>query len=287
MPECLVSGSLLASWPRSARAIESARRRSTYAEVVSRGARIAVIAGAAIAVVLILVIAIVVLAPSPSSTPSGASTTSPTSTPSPTPTTTPTPTFDKAQYSIDDPASLWVVVNKTRPLNPKTYVPALANLNLPGGGQMRPEAAAALTQLFADYQAQSGAQLKVVSAYRSYNVQVSTYNGWVNRLGQAQADRQSARPGFSEHQTGLAVDINTGSDQGFGATTAGKWLAANAYKYGFIVRYPDGLEAITGYEYEPWHVRFIGVDLATEMHDTGVQTLEQFFGLPAAPDYTS
>lgn len=257
---------------------------SSYADEVSRGARIAVIAGAAVAVVLILVIAIVLLAPSSSSTPNGAPTHSPSATPTPTP--TPTPTFNKSQLSIDDPASLWVVVNKTRPLNPKNYVPALANLSFPGGrGQMRPEAAAALQQMFADYQAQGGSQLTVVSPYRSYNTQVSTYNGWVSRLGQAQADRQSARPGTSEHQTGLAVDINTGADQGFGASPPGVWLAANSYKYGFIVRYPDGSEPITGYEYEPWHFRFIGVELATEMHSTGIQTLEQFFGLPAAPAY--
>ena len=257
----------------------------SYAEEVPRGVRIATIAGVAVAVILILVIAIVLLAPSPSSKPSGAGTGTPTSTPSPTPTPTPTPTFNKAQLSIDEAASLWVVVNKTRPLNPNNYAPALTALNLPGGGQMRPEAAVALTQMFADYLAQSGTQLKVVSAYRSYNTQVSTYNGWVNRLGKAQADRQSARPGFSEHQTGLAVDINTGADQGFGKTPAGIWLAANAYRYGFVLRYPDGFEPITGYEYEPWHFRFVGVDLATEMHTTGVQTLEQFFGLPAAPNY--
>jgi D-alanyl-D-alanine carboxypeptidase len=255
--------------------------------MVSRGVRITIIAGAAVALVLILVIVIVLLAPSSSSTPHGGATTTPTVTSSPTPTPTPTPTFNKSQLSIDDPASLWVVVNKTRQLNPKNYAPPLTALNLPGGGQMRPEAAAALTQMFADYQAQSGAQLKVVSPYRSYNTQVATYNGWVSRLGQAQADRQSARPGYSEHQTGLAVDINTGSDQGFGATPAGIWLATNSYKYGFIVRYPDGLESVTGYEYEPWHFRYIGVELATEMHVTGVQTLEQFFGLPAAPDYTN
>jgi D-alanyl-D-alanine carboxypeptidase len=251
---------------------------------VSRGARIAVIAGAAVAVILILVIALVLLAPSSSSTPQGGSTPTPSATPTPTP--TPTPTFNKAQFSIDDPASIWVVVNKTRPLNPKNYVPPLTSLSFPGGaGQMRPEAAAALQQMFADYLAQGGSQLKVISPYRSYNTQVSTYNGWVAQLGQAQADRQSARPGTSEHQTGLAVDINTGADQGFGATPAGVWLAANSYKYGFIVRYPDGLEPITGYEYEPWHFRYIGVELATEMHTTGIQTLEQFFGLPAAPDY--
>jgi D-alanyl-D-alanine carboxypeptidase len=252
---------------------------------VPRGVRIAVIAGAAIAVILIVLIVVLLLAPSAPSTPSGSATHTPSATPSATPTPTPTPTFNKAQLSIDDATSLWVVVNKTRPLNPTTYAPTLAGLNLPGGGQMRPEAAAALTQMFADYQAQSGAQLKVVSAYRSYSTQVSTYNGWVNRLGKAQADRQSARPGFSEHQTGLAVDINTGADQGFGKTPAGMWLAANSYRYGFVVRYPDGQEPITGYEYEPWHFRFVGVELATEMHTTGVQTLEQFFGLPAAPDY--
>ena len=252
---------------------------------MSRGVRITVIAGAAVALVLILVIAIVLLAPSSSSTPSGVTSPTASSTPTPTPTPTPAPTFDKSQFSIDDPASLWVVVNKTRQLNPKNYAPPLASLNLPGGGQMRPEAAAALQQMFAAYQAQTGAQLKVVSPYRSYNTQVSTYDGWVTRLGQAQADRQSARPGFSEHQTGLAVDINTAVDQGFGATPAGMWLAANSSTYGFIVRYPDGLESVTGYEYEPWHFRYVGVGLATEMHNTGVQTLEQFFGLPAAPDY--
>ncbi len=245
------------------------------------------ISGAAAAVVIVLVIAIVLLAPRTDTTPSGVAPTR-TATSSPTPTPTPTPTFDKTQFSIDDPSSDWVVVNKTRPLNPKNYTPPLAALAFPGGaGQMRPEAAAALQQAFADYQAQTGDTLKVISPYRSYTTQVSTYNGWVNRLGQAQADRQSARPGFSEHQTGLAVDIDTGADQGFGATPPGMWLAANMYRYGFILRYPDGLESITGYEYEPWHFRYVGVPLATEMHDTGVQTLEQFFGLPAAPDYTS
>ena len=255
---------------------------------MTRGVRIAVIAGSALAVVLLLVIVIVVLTPSPATTPSGASTrtSAPTPTPTPTPTRTPTPTFDKAQFSIDDPSSLWVVVNKTRQLNPKNYAPPLAALTFPGGeGQMRPEAATALQQMFADYQAQTGSQLTVVSPYRSYNAQVSVYAGWVARLGQAQADRQSARPGFSEHQTGLAVDIDTAVSQAFGATPAGMWLAANSYRYGFIVRYPDGLEPVTGYEYEPWHFRYVGVALATEMHTTGIQTLEQFFGLPDSPDY--
>lgn len=150
---------------------------------------------------------------------------------------------------------------------------------------MRPEAAAGLQQAFADYHAQTGASLTVVSPYRSYSTQVATYNGWVSRLGKEQADRQSARPGYSEHETGLAVDIDTAISQSFGATPAGRWLATNMHKYGFVLRYPDGFEPVTGYEYEPWHFRYVGVALATEMHDTGIQTLEQFFGLPDAPSY--
>jgi D-alanyl-D-alanine carboxypeptidase len=259
---------------------------------VPRGVRIAIIAGAALAVALVIAIAVVVLAPTaanaPTASPSTSTSASPSETPTPTPTPTPTLTFNKAQFSLDQASSLWVVVNKTRPLNPVNYAPQLEVLNLPGSagkGQMRPEAAAALRTMFADYQTQTGAQLSVVSPYRSYTTQVSVYNGWVSRLGKAQADRQSARPGYSEHQTGLAVDINTAISQAFGATPAGMWLAANSWKYGFIVRYPDGQEPVTGYEYEPWHFRYIGVDLATEMHATGITTLEQFFGLPAAPGY--
>ena len=251
--------------------------------------RVARIAGAALAAALVILIALIGFAPRSAATLSGASnTTTPTPTSSATRTLTPTPTpaFNKTQLSTNDASSLWVVVDKTHPLNPAEYAPRLAALNLPGArGQMRPQAAAALQQVFADYQSQTGAQLSVVSPYRSYSKQVSVYNGWVSRLGEAQADRQSARPAYSEHQTGLAVDINTAVSQSFGGTRAGIWLATNMYKYGFILRYPDGLEPITGYEYEPWHFRFVGVALATEMHGTGIQTLEQFFGLPDAPGY--
>ena len=252
----------------------------------SRALRNTMIAVVAVLAVAVVVLVIVVLAPhgSPSPAPTRSPSRTPTATPSPTP--TPTPTFDKTQFSVTDPSSDWVIVNKQNPLNPKNYAPPLAALNLPGyKGQMRPEAATALQKMFGDYQTQNGAQLTVVSPYRSYGDQVSVYNGWVSRLGQAQADRQSARPGYSEHQTGLAVDINTAQDQGFGNTQAGKWLAANSWQYGFILRYPDGLESVTGYEYEPWHFRYVGVPLATEMHNTGVQTLEQFFGYPDAPNY--
>jgi len=203
--------------------------------------------------------------------------------------------FDKSHYSLDDPTSMWVVVNKLRPLSPKEYVPTdLVVPTVPtrvSGMQVRQAAATALQSLFAAAE-QNGTALKLSSGYRSYGYQVNLYNGYVKSEGQASADAQSARPGFSEHQTGLAADVGPASggcnvDQCFGQTAAGKWLAANAYKYGFIIRYPEGLTAVTGYTYEPWHVRYVGTELATEMHAQGVQTLEQFFGLPAAPDYSA
>jgi D-alanyl-D-alanine carboxypeptidase len=219
---------------------------------------------------------------------------SPTSTPSSTPTSTPTSTgFNKEQYSIDDPSSLWVVVNKLRPLNPKSYAPTdLVTVPVAHDNPavMRADAAAALVKMFAAGAAAGAGEMQVQSSYRSYPVQVSVYNGWVHRLGRAQADLQSARPGYSEHQTGLAVDISPvplrcALAACFGTTPQGEWLAANAWQYGYLLRYPADKTAITGYEYEPWHFRYIGVALATEMHNEGIQTLEEFFGLPAAPNY--
>jgi D-alanyl-D-alanine carboxypeptidase len=253
---------------------------------------VAVIIGLIVIVVAAFVTVELVSRPASSNKPPAAATsptvpTTPSVTPTPTETPTPTPAaFDKKRFSLTDPNSLWVLVNKQHPLNPKNYAPPLAALNLPGrGGEMRPQAATALQKMFAAYHAASGLQLSVVSPYRSYPTQVSTYAGWVSRLGKAQADRQSARPGFSEHQTGLAVDIDTAVDQGFGKTPAGKWLAKYSFKYGFIVRYPDGQEKVTGYEYEPWHFRYVGTSLATEMHVTHAKSLEAFLGYPPAPSY--
>lgn len=221
--------------------------------------------------------------PTPSATP----------TPSPTPTPTPTPTFSKIANSIEDPASVWVVANKLRPLNPPSYVaPDLVDTPVPFANSpvLRQVASDAVVQMFAAYTAETGLQMQVQSAYRSYDTQVRVYNGWVSQLGQAGADLTSARPGHSEHQTGLALDISSlpavcPLDQCFADTPQGQWLAANAYRWGFILRYPNGLTNITGYEFEPWHYRYVGVPLATEMRDTGVATLEEFFGLPAAPTY--
>ena len=200
---------------------------------------------------------------------------------------TPSPaTFDKKKYSNDSPTSIWVVVNKTRPLSPKDYAPADL-ISVGGGQQMRKEAAAALATLIADAKKQ-GLTISALSGYRSYTTQVSVYNNEVKNYGQATADTESARPGTSEHQTGLAVDVGGGGcgiEDCFGKTAEGKWLATNAYKYGFIIRYTTEKQPITGYRAEPWHIRYIGTDLSTEMQKQGVTTLEEFFNLPAAPNY--
>ncbi|MBD8611543.1 M15 family metallopeptidase [Frigoribacterium sp. CFBP 13729] len=203
------------------------------------------------------------------------------------------PAFDKSAMSIDDPASLWVVSDKLRPLSPIDYVPSdlvtidVASQNPP---VFRREAGDALLALFAAGEAEGAGQFQVQSAYRSYATQVSVYQGWVDRLGQAQADIQSARPGHSEHQTGLVADISPiplscALQACFGDTAQGQWLAANAWRYGWLLRYPADKTAVTGFTYEPWHFRYVGVPLATELHTTGVTTLEEFFGLPAAPTY--
>lgn len=203
--------------------------------------------------------------------------------------------FNKNLYPLDSASSLWVIVNKGRIL-PGSYVPSdLTIPNMPlrlssSSEEMHVSAkmAPALESLAAAAQA-AGAPLRLASGYRSYQFQVGLYNGYVKSQGQASADASSARPGHSEHQTGLAADLepldrSCEVEQCFDSTPAGKWLAANAYKYGFIIRYQAGKEKLTGYEYEPWHVRYVGTVLAAQIQTSG-QTLEQFFNLPIYPDY--
>ncbi|MEJ3405351.1 D-alanyl-D-alanine carboxypeptidase family protein [Rathayibacter sp. YIM 133350] len=232
--------------------------------------------------------------------PTGTRTASPSATPTPRPapqsTAAPTaipPSFDRHARSIDDPASIWVVSDKKRALNPPDFVPPdLVDVPVAHtwDPQLRAEASAQLVAMFAAASAEAGLHLASNSAYRSYDSQVSVYNQDVGAHGQDAADQSTARPGFSEHQTGLAIDIgaesgNCSLDACFANTQEGTWLAQNAYRFGFLLRYPADKVPVTGFEFEPWHYRYIGVDLATEMHDTGVTTLEEFFGLPAAPTY--
>ncbi len=203
------------------------------------------------------------------------------------------PTFNRSALSIDDPTSLWVVVDKGRSLNPPDYIPPdLVDVPVPHvwPPKLRAEASTAVVSMFAAFTAETGLQLQSHSAYRSYSTQVDVYNRDVADHGQAYADTSTARPGTSEHQTGLAIDISSlpaecALNTCFGDTEHGRWLAQNAWRFGFLLRYPADKVAITGYDYEPWHFRYIGVELATEMHNTGVTTLEEFFGLPAAPGY--
>jgi D-alanyl-D-alanine carboxypeptidase len=213
--------------------------------------------------------------------------------PTRTPAPTPTPSFNKAQFSVDDPSSLWVVNNKLRSLSPVSYVPAdlvTVPVRTISNGQMRQAAATALEAMFAAAAAEGAGQLQIQNAYRSYATQLNVHARLVASLGTAKADAQSARAGYSEHQTGLAVDIAAYPSRCdiaacFSTTAQGQWLAANSWRFGFILRYPADKVAVTGYIFEPWHFRYVGVELSTEMHTTGVSTLEEFFGLPAAPNY--
>lgn len=128
---------------------------------------------------------------------------------------------------------------------------------------MAAEAAYALARLYYDGRKQ-GHTLYALSAYRSYSTQASLYKYWVNARGTVYASKYVARPGHSEHQTGLAVDMTSrqmrmGLYSSFDQTSEGKWMIQNAHRYGYIVRYPKGKEKITGYNYEPWHLRYVGV----------------------------
>jgi D-alanyl-D-alanine carboxypeptidase len=200
--------------------------------------------------------------------------------------------FDREMYSLDDPASLWVIVNKTRPLNPQDFEPD--NLRVPevrSGGQplLRGEAATAIEEMFAEAEA-AGISVTLQSSYRSFSVQKRVKARSVARSGQEISDVLSARPGHSEHQTGLAADLVATSGtcsfrQCFGETPEGRFVAENSWKFGFVVRYGEGQTAITGYSYEPWHIRFVGRELAEEIQRQGNPTLEEFFGLDPAPDY--
>lgn len=124
-----------------------------------------------------------------------------------------------------------------------------------------------------------GLKLWAQSGYRSYDYQNDLYNGYVKRNGKTSADTFSARPGASEHQTGLAFDLNTISNS-FKNTDEGKWVAKNAYIYGYILRYPEGKTNETGYIYEPWHIRYVGKELAKELYNNGDWiTMESYFGI--------
>lgn len=124
-----------------------------------------------------------------------------------------------------------------------------------------------------------GLNIYASSGYRSYSNQKYIYENYVSMDGKENADRYSARAGYSEHQTGLAIDVNT-IDMSFDNTSESVWLRENAYKYGFIIRYPKGKEEITGYMYEPWHIRYVGKELSNKLYKDGSYiTLEEYYGI--------
>lgn len=157
-----------------------------------------------------------------------------------------------------------LIVNKTYPL-PADYAPGVND-----------EAQKAFDKMQADA-ADLGLNIYISSGFRSYDYQAGLYQRYVDRDGKAAADRYSARPGHSEHQTGLAFDLNTITDE-FKDTDEGKWVAANCYKYGFIIRYPADKEDVTGYMYEPWYIRYLGEETAQAVYDSGL-CLEEYLGI--------
>ena len=195
--------------------------------------------------------------------------------------------------SIDSASSIWVLVNKRNPL-PSGYVPSgLRSPAVPNVGTqyLRSIAAEALEDMIAAARREGAGRIGITSGYRSYSSQVSVYNASVQSRGFTTTELYVARPGHSEHQTGLVADLypigasNCSTYRCIGDTAQGRWLRDNAWRFGFILRYEKNQTHITGYGYESWHFRYIGPTLAADYEATGHRTYEQFLGQPAAPTY--
>lgn len=189
------------------------------------------------------------------------------------------------EEDIFNPSSTAVLVNKSYSLNEDDAPDDLVLVDVPTVlesveiRQMRQVAADALKEMFSAAE-EEGIILHARSGYRSYQTQVQLFNNYVENHGEEAANRYSARPGESEHQTGLAMDVTSESvnyqlTEAFGETEEGIWVKENAHDYGFIIRYPEGKEAITGYIFEPWHLRFLGKELATDVYESGL-TYEEY-----------
>jgi LAS superfamily LD-carboxypeptidase LdcB len=191
-------------------------------------------------------------------------------------------------------SSAWVLVNKHNALRPVTYVPSglvVPHVTYPNGQRLRSTAAAALTTMFSAARSEGAGTMAIASGYRSYATQRSVYAHRVSTNGKAYADKWIARPGYSEHQSGLSLDIKPVGNRScsvhncIGSTPQGAWLRGNAWRFGFVLRYESGYTGVTGYNSEPWHFRYVGVPLSTAYHRGGWHSLEQFLGEPAAPTY--
>ena len=169
------------------------------------------------------------------------------------------------------------LVNRTYRVS-KDYVPETTAAKVQGTlRKLRPDAAAALEEMFAACKEETGATLLTVSGYRSYDKQSRIYKNKLENVSgsKEKADEYVARPGASEHQMGFAMDVGqkkskAGLTASFAKTKGGKWVAENCWRFGFILRYQEGWEDITGYNYEPWHVRYVGKEHAQAMHEANV-----------------
>ncbi|WP_223594268.1 M15 family metallopeptidase [Neobacillus bataviensis] len=188
---------------------------------------------------------------------------------------------------VANPESIPVLVNKQHKL-PENYSPEdLVDANIPfifkeksEKRKMRAAAASAIEKLFTGAKKQ-GVNLLGVSAYRSHIAQTALFNSYVKQDGYEKASTYSAVPGTSEHETGLAIDVTGGdgrcaAEECFGGTKEAKWLQKHAADYGFIIRYPKGKSAITGYTYEPWHLRYVGKTMAKKIMSRDI-TLEEYY----------
>lgn len=176
-----------------------------------------------------------------------------------------------------DPSNIGVIVNKKHPIEPVSYEPQ--DLVTSKGATLSKKAITDFRRMYDDAAA-AGQPFYVTSSYRSYQTQVSTYGHWVSVSGQKKADTYSARPGYSEHQTGFVIDVAAAGCtlDCFGSTSQYRWLQDNAAEYGFIQRYYGEKEATTGYKAEEWHYRYVGVDVAKDMKEKSIKSLEEYWG---------
>jgi zinc D-Ala-D-Ala carboxypeptidase len=188
--------------------------------------------------------------------------------------------LDKEFYSeineIENTEVELLLVNKYNKL-PDNYVPKNLEM-LPSGQYLQHNTKIAFEQIKQDAK-KKGYIINDASGYRSISYQVELYNFYMQTNSQKVSDTFSARAGHSEHNTGQAIDISGsfGDILEFEYTKEFKWIKENAYKYGFIIRYPKGYENITGYKYEPWHIRYVGVEIATDMREKNINTLEEYY----------
>jgi zinc D-Ala-D-Ala carboxypeptidase len=196
--------------------------------------------------------------------------------------------------STTDPASAWVLANKQNPLRSRTFEPSrllAPRIRHANGARLHPAAASALATMLSAATRAGAGSMAIDSGYRSYATQGALYRRRVAERGRAWTERWYARPGHSEHQTGFAVDLapvgapNCSINDCIDTTPQGIWLARNSWRFGFVLRYPQGKTPITGMGYEPWHFRYVGPELAAAYHAGGWTSLEEFLGAPPAPSY--